>query len=90
MGAEEQMVSNMKAGGPVKASVGQASEGQGWSTLDATNRLLQGEEGPGKDKDGIQQRLVTPDWIPEGGKYVGDVDFRAKYTQLWTTGKTQG
>ncbi|MFB9858726.1 sugar ABC transporter substrate-binding protein, partial [Paenarthrobacter aurescens] len=90
MGAEEHIVSNMKAGGPVKADVGQASEHQGWSTLDATNRLLQGEPGPGKDKDGIQQRLVTPEWIPDGGSYVGDVDFRAKYAQLWTTGKTQG
>ena len=90
MGAEEHIVKNIEEGGPVKADVGQASEHQGWSTLDATNRLLQGEAGPGKDKDGIQQRLVTPDWIPEGGSYVGDVDFRAKYTELWTTGKTQG
>jgi ribose transport system substrate-binding protein len=89
MGAEEQFVSSIKDGGPAKASVGLAAEGHGWATLDATNRILHGQEGPPNDQSNVMQRMVTADWIPEGGKYEGDVDFRAIYTKLWSTGKAQ-
>jgi ribose transport system substrate-binding protein len=64
------------------AVIGYPLEWSGWGAIDQLNRSLQGK--PLAKDEGVRFRLLTKDNIPESGKsYVGDVDFEAKYRQLW-------
>lgn len=80
-----QVIADIQAGGPTVADIGAALGQLGWATVDNINRLIQGE--PTVD-DGIPSRVVTKEFIPAGGQYDGDVDYVAKYEELWSTGKT--
>lgn len=64
------------------AVIGYPLEWSGWGAIDQLNRSLQGK--PLAKDQGVRFRLLTKDNIPSSGKsYVGDVDFEAKYRQLW-------
>jgi len=85
MDGNAQVVANIVAGGPAIASVGGALQMEGWAQVDNLNRLFAGES---TVDDGIPIRVINADNAPAGGEYDGDVDYQAKYTELWTTGAT--
>ncbi|GAA1930970.1 hypothetical protein GCM10009775_23900 [Microbacterium aoyamense] len=89
MDANENIVENVADGGAVKGTIGVALEWQGWATLDNVNRLL-ADGTTTENHDGVQIRLVSEAFIPEGNQYTGDSDFEAIYTELWTTGAYSG
>jgi ABC-type sugar transport system substrate-binding protein len=73
--------------GKQTATVGAPLDWAGWAAVDNINRIISGEE-PLED-DGIPSRLVTKDNVAdfkENG--YGPVDYEAKYTELWKSGKT--
>jgi ABC-type sugar transport system substrate-binding protein len=71
----------------VVATVGAPMERQGWAQMDNINRLLQGE---GAVEDAIDSRLLTADNVPDTDRYDGEIDFKAIYLELWTTGSYAG
>jgi ribose transport system substrate-binding protein len=65
------------------ASIGYPLEWAGWAVVDDLNRYFNHEQlWPGTKY--LQFRLLTADNLPpSGASYQGDVDFRAKFKQLW-------
>lgn len=74
--------------GSINANVGFPLVWQGWAVVDAANRLLQGEQPPASY--GIPSRLLTKDDVAavKDAGYQGDIDYREKFVELWTTGST--
>lgn len=67
-----------------EATVGYPLEWAGWAAIDQLNRTLQGEEPLAFDETGIDFKLLTEDNLPpEGQSWTGDLDFRARYRELW-------
>jgi ribose transport system substrate-binding protein len=77
-------IQNIADGGSVHATVGSALEWGGWASMDNVNRLAQGQ--PVNTDDQVPNRLITDAFIPTDSTYRGDVDYKAMYSQLWTTG----
>lgn len=73
--------------GKQTATVGAPLDWAGWASVDNINRIINNQE-PTKD-DGIPMRLVTKDNVADFRKNgYGPVDYKARYTELWKTGKT--
>lgn len=69
------------------ASLGSPLDWAGWAAVDNLNRIFNGED-PLED-DGIPLRLITKENVEDFKvNGYGQVDFAAKYTQLWSTGET--
>lgn len=63
------------------AVIGYPLEWAGWAAIDALNRAFQDE--PLVD-EGVRFKLLTKENLPPAGEsYVGDVDYEAKYEELW-------
>lgn len=82
------IIQDIVDGGATKGTVGVSLEQQGWATLDAVNRLLQGKTVAAND--GVQIRMVSSNFIPKGNIYKGDFDFESAYKSLWSTGAFKG
>jgi ribose transport system substrate-binding protein len=74
----------IRAGRIQAATVGYPLEWAGWAAIDQLNRTLQGEEPLGFDETAIDFKLLTEGNLPpEGQSWTGDLDFRARYRELW-------
>jgi ribose transport system substrate-binding protein len=83
-----QVIAGIRSGdSSVVATVGAPMDRQGWAVMDNINRLLQGEA---TVEDAIDSRLITADNVPETDRYDGEIDFKAIYLELWTTGTYAG
>lgn len=73
--------------GKQTATVAAPLDWAGWAAVDNLNRIINGQ--PPTEDDGIPSRLVTKDNVADFRKNgFGPVDYKAKYTELWKTGKT--
>ena len=73
--------------GKQTATVAAPLDRTGWASMDNINRVINGQK-PTVD-DGIPIRLVTKANVADFLKHgFGPVNYQAKYTQLWKTGKT--
>jgi ribose transport system substrate-binding protein len=73
--------------GKQTATVAAPLDWAGWAAVDNLNRIISGQQ-PTED-DGIPSRLVTKDNVADFRKNgFGPVDYEARYTELWKTGKT--
>jgi ribose transport system substrate-binding protein len=64
------------------AVVGYPLEWAGYAAIDQLNRAFAGEDLV--SDTGVRFKLLTADNLPpEGQAYTGDLDFRAKYRELW-------
>ena len=64
------------------ATVGYPLEWAGWAAIDQLNRHFNGEELV--EDTGVRFKLLTAENLPpEGEAYTGDLDFRARYLDLW-------
>jgi ABC-type sugar transport system substrate-binding protein len=73
--------------GKQTATVGAPLDWAGWAAVDNLNRIISGEDPV--DDDGIPSRLVTQDNVADFKQNgYGPVDYEARYTELWKTGKT--
>jgi ribose transport system substrate-binding protein len=63
------------------AVIGYPLEWAGWAAVDGLNRAFQDQ--PLVD-EGVRFKLLTKDNLPpENSSYVGDLDYEAKYRELW-------
>ena len=63
------------------AVIGYPLEWAGWAAIDQLNRAFNGQD---LVETGVKFKLLTADNLPpEGQAYTGDLDFRAKYRDLW-------
>lgn len=64
------------------AVIGYPLEWSGWGAVDQLNRAFNDEDPA--PSEGVEFRLLTKETIPPPGQpYVGDIDFRAKYQEIW-------
>ncbi len=63
-----------------RLSVGGPAEWIGYANIDDMNRLLAGQK---PVPQGLNQKVLVKENLPESGAWVGDVDFRAKYKKIW-------
>jgi len=68
-------------------TIGSPLNWTGWAALDEANRAVNGAE---PATDNIPYRLITKENAEQfvGTGFEGDIDYQAKYLQLWKTGKT--
>ena len=61
-----------------------------WSLMDQVNRLVQHRPIDGRESSTIPVKLITKanvgHYLAHG--FTGDINYEAKYTRLWTAGKT--
>jgi ribose transport system substrate-binding protein len=76
------------ADGTQLVTIGSPLHWAGWAALDNANRAMSGEEPVGDD--GIPWRLITQENADpyKGIGFQGDIDYQAKYRELWETGST--
>jgi ribose transport system substrate-binding protein len=64
------------------AVIGYPLEWSGWAGVDQLNRAMNGE--PAAKEAGLSFRVLDKSSVPPAGEaYTGDLDFRAKYRELW-------
>ena len=86
MDANPQNIDFVEQGKQV-ATMGAPLDWAGWAAVDNINRIIGGQAPT--ETDGIPIRLVTKDNVADfRANGYGPVDFAAKYTELWKTGKT--
>lgn len=70
------------------ADVGGALEWVGWAAVDDANRLL--NRAPPVENPHVPSKLITRDNAAQYADtgFQGDLDYAAKYEQLWSTGRT--
>lgn len=88
-GGNKENLNEIHDNGFQRATVAIAYEQLGWAAMDALVRVFADEE-PVADA-GIPMRFltaenITPEMLSDG--WSGDVDYAAKYTELWETGST--
>jgi len=74
--------------GEQAATVGTPLKWEGWEGVNEVIRLMNGQRALMLD-DLVPYKLITKEnaaQFPNG--FEGDIDFRAKYKELWSTGKT--
>lgn len=62
------------------AVIGYPLEWAGWAAIDQLNRAFNGEA---LVETGLQFKLLTAENLPPTGAYTGDLDYAAKYRELW-------
>jgi ribose transport system substrate-binding protein len=67
------------------ATTGSPLKWAGWAVMDQLNRAFSGA--PLAKSEGVEPKLLDKENLPpEGHSYEGDLDYQAKYEQLWSQG----